>query len=311
MVLGPMKKRMILAGVIGFLAMLLITIVLGIFGYQYYAKVAEERDILKNDFVQVCFVNKEIQAGDVITTDDLDVKNINKAALPQNAYTNKAEISGTNVYSRIAIQPNTILLKTMLYEEEQVTSDMRLQEFNMILLPSLLEEGDYIDIRFLLPTGNDYVVASKKRVEKVTEGTLWLNLKELDMEYISGAIIESYLTNGALLYAIEYSDAPNQNSAEVTYPVLPAVKELLVENKNLQDSLSMSEVSARIGDESTYNKDRMLLDNIIAKYMVPDEDVKETINDKVLEQIEKQQAERIAQASGMSSGTGVGGEVIE
>ena len=60
----------------------------------------------------------------------------------------------------------TVLSKEMIYEDEsEQGNDVRKQEYNMFVLPTDLQNGDYIDIRLMLPSGTDYIVASKKRVE--------------------------------------------------------------------------------------------------------------------------------------------------
>ena len=49
-------------------------------------------------------------------------------------------------------------------EDIKTLDDLRKQEYNMLVLPSQLATGEYIDIRLALPTGQDYVVLGKKKV---------------------------------------------------------------------------------------------------------------------------------------------------
>ena len=80
---------------------------------------------------------------------------------------------------KIAVPAGTIVTKDMLAEASELTQDdERLMEYNMILLPSQLENGDYVDIRLSLPTGENFIVVSKERVVSTTATGLWLKLSQ-------------------------------------------------------------------------------------------------------------------------------------
>lgn len=291
MVLGPMKKRMITSFFIGFFIMLLVGIIAVVIVYRQYDLVLQEKNSLERDLTTVCVVANgvTIKAGEEITSDKITEKRINTNAIPENSFSSKSFLyDDVTRYAKIDIGENTILLSNMYYESEVITDDLRIQEFNMILLPSQLENGDYVDIRFLLPTGNDYVVCSKKRVVDSTEGTIWLYLGELDMQYISSATIESYVTEGSILYAIEYAEPTMQQAAKVTYPILPAVKNFITENPNLVEQVKI-ELSNRI---SNYTKDRENLDEMSEDFKP--EDAVPILTNNILQQIERQKAERAA-----------------
>ena len=65
---------------------------------------------------------------------------------------------------KIAVPSGTIVTKDMIQDSTDLLSDtQRIQEYNMILLPSHLKNGDYVDIRLSLPNGQDYIVLSKKK----------------------------------------------------------------------------------------------------------------------------------------------------
>lgn len=114
------------------------------------------------------------------------------------------------------ISKGTIITLSMLEKNPQISESYRLVEYNMITLPSELSDGQYIDIRITLPNASDYVVISKKKVEKCNSTTIWMNLTEKDMLTLNCAIIESYMMTGTRIYAVLYSDA-TQNSLANTY----------------------------------------------------------------------------------------------
>ena len=105
---------------------------------------------------------------------------------------------------------NTVLTLDMLSVGSIVTADVRKQEYNAIVLPVDLTTGDYVDIRVQLPTGQDFIVLSKKLVEipiisgMESEETIWLNLSEDEILSMACAIVEAYRINGTKIYATKY-----------------------------------------------------------------------------------------------------------
>ena len=109
--------------------------------------------------------------------------------------------------------------------DEAVTDDLRKVEYNMILLPTQLTTGQYVDIRLRLPNGSDFIVVSHKEVTlPMVAGvdsatTISMNLSELEILMLSGAILEAYQIEGSKLYAVEYVEPGLQESAISTYVI--------------------------------------------------------------------------------------------
>lgn len=314
MLVGPMKKRIALAGVVGFLIMFLITIVLVVIGYQLYAAKNAELEELRGSKREVYVLNKDIKFTNEVTMGDVEIRQIDMKSVPNGAITSPSQLStlfSNKTYARIDLQSGTVLTEDMLYKDEIMDQDVRIQEINMVLLPSQLDEGDYIDIRLLLPTGNDYVVISKSRVKKITEKTMWLNLDEIERLRMSSAIIESYLTEGALLYAIEYADAPQQEAAQVTYDVLRSVMDLLRVSPNIANEIDRNNIIAL---DDNYDNRRALFDSYIAEYKVTNKDGEENtiadrLNEKISEQIKIQQEERMTKLEAAAAQAAANGAV--
>ena len=108
-------------------------------------------------------------------------------------------------------------------------------EYNNILLPSQLKNGDYIDVRLTLPSGQDYVVLSKKKVLGTTATSVWLKLDEFEIALVNSAIVESYAITGTKLYATEYSQPGQQKALTPTYTVSNEVRMLIENNPNIVD----------------------------------------------------------------------------
>lgn len=149
------------------------------------------------------------------------------------------DILGTPYIAKININENTIITSDMLALGELLTDDIRKQEYNAVVLPTDLTTGDYIDIRMMLPNGQDFVVLSKKMVEfpmidgMESETTIWLELAEDEILTMSCAIVEAYRINGSKLYATKYKDPGYQEAATITYPISAEVKKLIDSDPNV------------------------------------------------------------------------------
>lgn len=98
------------------------------------------------------------------------------------------------------MKANTVVTSSMIAKsDEKTTNDLRIQEYNMLRLSSQIAAEDYIDIRFRMPSGEDYIVVSKKKVEiPQIDGvdsatTIWLQLTEDEILTMSNAIVENYM----------------------------------------------------------------------------------------------------------------------
>ena len=149
------------------------------------------------------------------------------------------DILGTPYIAKIDLHKNTIVTSEMLAFGELLTDDIRKQEYNCVILPVDLTAGDYIDVRVMLPNGQDFVVLSKKRVDlpyingMESENTIWMEMSEDEILTMSCAIVEAYRINGSKLYATKYTDPGYQNKADITYPISLEVKQLIQSDPNV------------------------------------------------------------------------------
>ena len=152
---------------------------------------------------------------------------------------------------------NTLITTELLSKSDNmVQDDMRKQEYNMLVLPIDLTTGDYIDIRLMLPSGQDYIVVSKKEVEMPLIGgvesadTIWVNMTEDEILHMSCAIYDAYRINGAKLYVTKYTEAGMQEAATPTYPVNESTSALLTSDPNILER-AMEEIRARYSENNS------------------------------------------------------------
>lgn len=144
------------------------------------------------------------------------------------------------VVVKIDVSANSIITQSMVSRSDEIsTNDLRVQEYNSIVLPIDLVTGDYIDVRLQLPTGQDFIVVSKKRVVipevdgEFLADTIQLEMTEDEMLAMSSAIVENYYVQGSLLHANKYKEAGLQEKASPTYVAKSEVTALMDSDPNI------------------------------------------------------------------------------
>ncbi|WFB59572.1 SAF domain-containing protein [Paenibacillus sp. BR1-192] len=177
--------------------------------------------------------SRAVAAGAVLTADDLKAVSMPADLLPSGMLTNQEAIIGK--HAKVALELGTPLLASLLYEGQPVPKDVRLKEFQVIQLPSNLQAEQFIDVRISFPTGEDFVLLSKKKVQQLAGNVVWLEMNEKDILQASSAIIDAYL-QGARLYALPYIEPGLQEAAVVNYPANPKVLDLMKIDPNLLET---------------------------------------------------------------------------
>lgn len=150
------------------------------------------------------------------------------------------ELAEVPVIAKINMNKNTVLtVDTIAKSDEKTTNDQRKVEYNMLVLPTQLESEEYIDIRLSLPTGQDYIVVSKKQVEipfidgVESDDTIWLKLSEDEIITMNNAIVDAFRIMGSKLQVVIYTEAGMQDAATPTYVPSLEVAELVHNNPNI------------------------------------------------------------------------------
>ena len=301
MATNPMQRKARNSFLLGMLVMLLISgVIIALLFMQLMNKSKKEQEE-KQASVNVYVLNKDVESGNIITTDMLVRKTVNKNLVPSNAtsdisviqnyalqdkegnpvtsktktvnnatvqalyitidnkeYELKEEEETENYYieknntkeyiklntvpliAKVNMKKNTVITKDLVSKgDNTVQDDIRKQEYNMIILPMDLETGDYVDIRLMLPSGQDYIVVSKKEVEVPNIGgtdsidTIWVNLSEEEILQMSCAIIDASKVEGAKLYANKYTEPGLQEAATPTYIMDATTYKLLQNDPNI------------------------------------------------------------------------------
>ena len=154
----------------------------------------------------VAVLTQDVIQGEVIEDSMVTTVSVHKKTVPSGAL-NRSDISGK--VAKYNIAANVPLTDSML-TTEIIDADIRSQEINTVVMPSDLNEGDYVDIRIMYPNGTDYIVLAQKQVEKISGQTMWLNLAEDERLLLNSAMVDSFLNSGTKLYATKYADSDSQ-----------------------------------------------------------------------------------------------------
>lgn len=211
------------------------------------------------------------------------------------------EFMDVPLVAKVNMQANSVVTLELINKSDEIASDdLRLQEYNMLLLPVKVNVDDYIDIRLTLPSGQDYIVIAKKRVIDIIEDTVWLKLTEEEIVTMSNAIVEAYQMTGSKLYVNLYAEPGLQTEAIPTYAVSQAVLKLIENDPNVRqtakkalfDRYTQAQVDQRTND----------INGALNQYT---DEAKTNIESKIKEENEKRQELRekyLEQLSGTTTG---------
>ena len=164
--------------------------------------------------------------------------------------------------AKVNMKANTVITSDYVVQSDAVvTDDVRREEYNMVVLPADLQTDDYVDIRLMMPSGQNFIVVSKKQVEVPVNGdgtyvsdTIWMQLNESEILSMSSAIVEAYGIQGAKLYAVKYVEPGTQTAAIQTYvPNADVLAEIRL-NPNIVEK-AKSELNERYSAASSLRND--------------------------------------------------------
>lgn len=284
MATNPMKKRSQQAFLGGVAISLIITALVTLGFTSKIKSLQAEYDALKAVQSTALVLSRDIESGTEVKFEDFMEMEVRTTVQPNAmvSYENFYEYleDGTTkekkIFAKISMSAGTIVTPNMLYEEgKQTEASERIQEYNMLILPSDLKTDDFIDIRLEIPTGQNYIVVAKKQVMDCNLDTVWLNMTETEMVTLGNAIVEAYKITGAKLYATKYIEAGMQEAATPTYAVSKEVLTLINNNPNITEE-ARNALWSRYNDQQQVIQREQVLDGLINKYTGSGDDSVET-----------------------------------
>lgn len=267
MATNPMQKKARNSFILGMLVTFLIMALVVGFLLVQLNKMKDAEKEREAMLVKTYALNTDVKSGDSIDSSKLISVTIDKSAVPTNVV--KSGTLTENTIAKIDLTKGTVVTDSMVTESDSpLTDDLRVQEYNMISLASQLTSDDYIDVRLRMPSGEDYIVLSKKRLEIPEIGgiesvnTIWLKLTEDETLTMASAIVDAYKVNGSLLYTTRYVEPGTQTKATPTYSPSAEVIQLINKDPNVVQEAKAALIN-RYNDDGRYIRNR--LDSEISK----------------------------------------------
>lgn len=199
--------------------------------YEQRITELEQSQLLHLNTMKTAWVPlKDIPPGHRIEAKDLKEVRLPADAAPANLASLKDEVEGKG--AKIGLLKGTPITRSMLFEEAPTPDDLRHREMKAVYLPSNLIKGDVVDIRVQFPTGQDYIVLSKKKIDKLQTPAFWTTLSEQEILLLSSALVDAYL-HQATIYALTYVEPELQAKAIPTYPPNEEVAKLIASDPNI------------------------------------------------------------------------------
>ena len=305
MVANPMQRKARNSFLLGMTITLIVCAIIGVVVFLLLSNKDKEREKEEGTLTYAYRLKVAVQSGEEITPNKVEAVLVTEKAVPLGAFPSKTKMKDSKgnenwvnspfpsgYKSKLNLNAGTILADSFVYEGEELTSDVRYAEYNMLILPTTVAEGDYIDIRLTLPNGQDLIVVSKKEVKTMLGNTIGLELTEGEILMLESAIVESYIMTSSKLYVMQYVEPGMQEAAKKTYTPTEAVQGLIQRNPNIT-------VEAKTELQKRFNSDIRTWINTDKNSYGPTSQI--NLETKIQEEIENARAAREAYLSGLTS----------
>lgn len=175
-----------------------------------------------------------IKAGDIIT--DIG-ENANvmlqtiRTGLNPASYITAENIGDTAL---IDIGPEEPVMTNMVTKLE-ITQDTREYEIQVADLMVDQQPNDYVDVRIMFPTGDDYLVLAKKQVKNLVlnSSLFYTYMSEEEILRLASATIDAYTITGTKIYTTRYVAGNVQKAGTPDYLVKQETLDRLAKDPNV------------------------------------------------------------------------------
>ncbi|MGN1299393.1 MAG: hypothetical protein ACI4UE_05370 [Candidatus Scatovivens sp.] len=301
---NPMQRRAKNSFLLGFLlALIIMALVVAALIYKI-TQINEIKEELESKQIKVYVAASNLESGTELTSGVL-VQQMVQTTVDTSNIINDSIFSITDeetgemikYKTKINIPAGSIITQDMIYQDGNgVSNDERLQEYNMISLPSQLKNGDYIDIRFMIPSGESYIVLSKKKVEATTANTVWIKVTEEEILTLNNAIVEAWTVTGSLLSATIYTEPGIQQKATETYPISAEIYEQIRNNPNVVNE-AKNDLAKKYND-SQVNQRNNRINSVLQEYIEQRDSLVESGISEEVQKIQEKRNEYVTSLEG-------------
>jgi hypothetical protein len=310
------RKRVIVASIAGGLLLLLFAFALVLYFQakqdsfqkqlqnEYETKIKEWESIEQSAKTRILVASRNIPSGTTIRAED--IKTVEVSTVQAASGSLKEPGAAVGKITKIDLQPSTPIMASMLFEDKPIAKDIRMQEFNVIQLPTNLQKGQFVDVRINFPTGEDFIVLAKKKVRELSGTIVWYEMNETEILMASSAMIDAYL-QGAKLYALTYVDPGMQEAAVANYPSNPKVIDLMERDPNVLQEAKTAlarQLRATLDNNlkamSDTDKMRVISGSVTVQQQLQNERITTQQNNDFRQSIQNQTQQPMGEAGGYS-----------
>lgn len=211
-------------------------------GVLFCMAVTKEKKVLEEQIVELQTVEESQKtqwiyvlaadktAGEQVLEKDLEAMAVSFSKETVLAISDQTQIVGKRL--KCNLKKGSIVQAEVLYDGVKTTDDQRALLLDDIELPKDLSQGEFFDIRIFFPTGEDFVVLSKKTAERIVTDdggktiAAELQLGEEELLLLASAFVDRSQISGTRIYAVTYIEEA-QDAAVVNYPIRSHVEDLL------------------------------------------------------------------------------------
>lgn len=185
-------------------------------------------------FADVYTVKANVGQGDEIKDADLILQTVPTSSVPVNVVSDKAAIIGK--YFRIGFGPGQTVTTDLVMSEE-LTGAIYNRDVFLDSIPVGTKVGDYIDIRVVLPGGEELVAFPHKRINARYENATKLRFDEADLWIYTSMMVDKalYKSVGLKIYATAYNDPGADDKVVAYYPVRKEVIDMMNISQNITE----------------------------------------------------------------------------
>ncbi len=224
----------------------------------------EEELLSYGPMTEVWTVSKQTLPGHEVSKENLKPLKILKKNVGKTYITDIKKIIGK--YYKVSILPGTPLTEDLLMSEE-IDDTMRQYEVVSTTIPVGLQVGDYIDYRFLLPKGEDYIAIPHKRVEGLYGKVVTLYMTEEEIHIYQSMLVDYFLNEGSQIYMTKYLEPSIQETAKQYYPISNNILQLLSRDPNITEDIENLVTRSSKDRKSLEKEFNSITEEIISKIL--------------------------------------------
>lgn len=218
-----------------------------VYFYLQYKDASEERLTLLTEngqlqnkveaigpFTTVYTVKAKTKPGQEIKLDQLVQMSVPLSATNDTYILDPNKIVGMQF--KIEIMPKTPIT-TSLVMTDDMEDTMYERDLVMDSIPIGLSVGDYIDLRVVLPYGEELVVIPHKRIYKLVDNVIELKLNPAELAKYTSLTRDQalYANKGLTVYITKYVEPGIQTDTHNTYPVRKDMESIVNADPNIKN----------------------------------------------------------------------------